>query len=884
MASILFLNLKLQQGRVLYNRLPTCCCQHLYHSERKQRILAQDSQRQRTGSQKFFITPVRFSGTIKNEDDYLKTKYLPPPLSITASFKPTSTNPVPISNRYIHSSAFSWKDNARVEKSVQVIKDEVCDLKTKKSLQAINDEVSDLKTTQTVKATPAVVASKEQAALEKPKSFLEKKREKWAALMVEVRKVGFMRYMINETRAFIRHYWEGFQLIWKNMKYCMPLLSRYLREGRSSLKRREYKMLTRTLADLVQMVPLIPMIIIPLGELFIPLYMSLNLMPSVFQKKPKTADYKRSLQVKLEYASLLANSLHDIPLKKTTKGSSVQDFADFMQRVKTSETIPSIDEITKFSSLFEDSITLDDLNVMQLQALCKILGIGFLGKIPNASVLRFQIIMKVRELEVDDKTIQKEGIESLTIEELQSACRSRGMRAVGMSEERLKVQLEQWLDLHIKKRVPTSLLLLTRIMYLDENLSPAQQLKETLKRLPDKTVEKVQVTTAEMVGEVVDTKTKLKVLDEEHQAIKMEKEIEEKEQQLEELQRMEEAKRLREIEGSMDPEELDRKMHERKLKPLHEINNTNKKDKEGEIIQELALSQMQQRVINQELANRLVEQQAATSRLAEQVRAMEVKPEAAMVDKAPTLGDRPAEGVFVFNVKDLNAEDNITAKDLGDIEKAIEDMAKHHKDELSEVKEDLQEYHEDISNVKALTQNTDYEKLINETTGAKKLNNYLNSYLRRLDKNILKVQAEKDQLQQKIELEESKLQQDAAGKQERLKAIEIKKGNLISTNEVLLSLKRLQTVPDDVRMQKVLQVLDTDEDGLIDITDVLKATELISQENLKLNKKQMADVMTLLKKEAQMEMEQKQLEKLEKKGEELKEHVEAGPEKIDIKA
>ena len=47
---------------------------------------------------------------------------------------------------------------------------------------------------------------------------------------------------------------------------------------------------------------------------------------------------------------------------------------------------------------------------------------------------------------------------------------------------------------------------------------------------------------------------------------------------------------------------------------------------------------------------------------------------------------------------------------------------------------------------------------------------------------------------------------------------------MISTNDVLLSLKRLQKVPDDVRMQKVLQVLDTDEDGLIDITDVLRVS------------------------------------------------------------
>ena len=39
-------------------------------------------------------------------------------------------------------------------------------------------------------------------------------------------------------------------------------------------------------------------------------------------------------------------------------------------------------------------------------------------------------------------------------------------------------------------------------------------------------------------------------------------------------------------------------------------------------------------------------------------------------------------------------EDDITATDLTVIEKAIEDMAKHHKDELSGVKDDLDEYSE----------------------------------------------------------------------------------------------------------------------------------------------------------------------------------------------
>ena len=39
--------------------------------------------------------------------------------------------------------------------------------------------------------------------------------------------------------------------------------------------------------------------------------------------------------------------------------------------------------------------------------------------------------------------IKKEGIKSLTVQELQSACQARGMRALGMPQERLKSQLTQ---------------------------------------------------------------------------------------------------------------------------------------------------------------------------------------------------------------------------------------------------------------------------------------------------------------------------------------------------------------------------------------------------------------------------------------------------------
>jgi len=84
--------------------------------------------------------------------------------------------------------------------------------------------------------------------------------------------------------------------------------------------------------------------------------------------------------------------------------------------------------------------------------------------------------------------IEKEGIDTLAVWELQDACRTRGMRSLGMPEQRLKFQLSEWLDLHLNYKIPTSLLLLSRALYLPEHLTAEDQLKATISVLPEATV------------------------------------------------------------------------------------------------------------------------------------------------------------------------------------------------------------------------------------------------------------------------------------------------------------------------------------------------------------------------------------------------------------
>jgi len=84
--------------------------------------------------------------------------------------------------------------------------------------------------------------------------------------------------------------------------------------------------------------------------------------------------------------------------------------------------------------------------------------------------------------------IQKEGLDAMAVWELQDACRARGMRAVGLPEVRLKNQLAQWLDLNLNLKVPASLLLLSRTLYLPENLTFEEQIRASISVLPEATV------------------------------------------------------------------------------------------------------------------------------------------------------------------------------------------------------------------------------------------------------------------------------------------------------------------------------------------------------------------------------------------------------------
>ncbi|XP_039203561.1 mitochondrial proton/calcium exchanger protein isoform X3 [Crotalus tigris] len=331
----------------------------------------------------------------------------------------------------------------------------------------------------------------------------------------------------------VKHYYHGFRLLWIDSKIAARMLWQILHG--SSMSRRERRQFLRICADLFRLVPFLVFIVVPFMEFLLPVALKLfpSMLPSTFETNSKKEErLKKELRVKLEVAKFLQDTIEEIALKnKAAKGNATKDFSTFFQKIRETGERPSNEEILRFSKLFEDELTLDNLTRPQLVALCKLLELQSIG---TNNFLRFQLIMRLRSIKADDKLITEEGMDSLTVKELQAACRARGMRALGVTEERLKDQLKQWLDLHLNQEIPTSLLILSRALYLPETLSPADQLKTTLQILPENVAKEAQVKAAEVEGEQIDNKARLEATLQEEEAIR-------KEHQEKELEKLSEA-------------------------------------------------------------------------------------------------------------------------------------------------------------------------------------------------------------------------------------------------------------------------------------------------------------------------------------------------------
>ncbi|XP_052007402.1 mitochondrial proton/calcium exchanger protein isoform X1 [Xyrauchen texanus] len=598
----------------------------------------------------------------------------------------------------------------------------------------------------------------------------------------------------------VKHYYHGFRLLWIDTTIAVRMLWRVL--NGNILSRRERRQFLRTCADVFRLLPFLVFIIVPFMEFLLPIALKLfpNMLPSTFETQSKKEErLKKELRVKLEMAKFLQDTIEEIALRnKAAKGNVTEEFSTFFQKIRDSGERPSNEQIIRFSKLFEDELTLDNLTRPQLVALCKLLELQSIG---TNNFLRFQLIMKLRAIRADDKLIAEEGVDSLNVKELQAACRVRGMRALGVTEERLQEQLKQWLELHLNQHIPTSLLLLSRAMFLPDTLSPADQLKTTLQNLPEIMAKEAQVKVAELDFSKVDNKTKLEATLQEEAAIR-------------------EEHREREQERLADAEE--------KAKEQAAL--------EGEML-ELD-------------ANRRVDAEHALSSVDVAIHSETLR------DTAPVLEGIKGEEITKEEIDMLN--DACTKL------KEQKKLLTKEKEELEELKDDVQEYSEDLEEIKRELSKTGEEKVVEESKASKRLSKRVNRMIGRIDKIISELEKDKVVLDGQMDSGTTPPIGLFFEKHSDLPSVLLSyRENLISINELIAVMRQIQSIPEH-KLLSMAEALDENKDGKIDIDDVIKVVELIDKEDIDISTSQVAEIMVMLQKEEKLVEKEKAKEKSEK--------------------
>ncbi|NXG08394.1 LETM1 protein, partial [Sakesphorus luctuosus] len=528
------------------------------------------------------------------------------------------------------------------------------------------------------------IVEKSLKSLKDKNKKLEEGGPVYSPTEVEVVKKSLGQRVVDE----LKHYYHGFRLLWIDTKIAARMLWRILHGN--TLSRRERRQFLRICADLFRLVPFLVFLVVPFMEFLLPVALKLfpNMLPSTFETKSKKEErLKKELRVKLELAKFLQDTIEEMALKnKAAKGNVAKDFSTFFQKIRETGERPSNEEILRFSKLFEDELTLDNLTRPQLVALCKLLELQSIG---TNNFLRFQLTMRLRSIKADDKMIAEEGVDTLTVKELQAACRARGMRALGVTEQRLKDQLKQWLDLHLNQEIPTSLLILSRAMYLPDTLSPADQLKTTLQTLPDSVAKEAQVKVAEVEGEKIDNKVRLEATLQEEEAIRKENE----EKEMERLsEAAEKAKETLEVAAAKEVE------------PAVDLEATTLQAKKVQVAVD-------------------TEQELARADVA-------VHPET-LIDTAPVL-----EGIKGEEI--TKEEIDVLSDACTKLQEQKKSLTKE-KEELEELKGDIQEYSEDLQEIKELSK-SGQEEAVEESKASKRLTKRVNRMIGQIDKIIVELE------------------------------------------------------------------------------------------------------------------------------------------------
>ncbi|MCJ1287468.1 hypothetical protein MMC26_006820 [Xylographa opegraphella] len=322
------------------------------------------------------------------------------------------------------------------------------------------------------------------------------------------------------------HYWDGTKLLATEVRISSKLALKMA--AGYELSRREHRQLQRTTQDLGRLVPFSVFVIVPFAELLLPVALRLfpNLLPSTYEgqksKDKKATDLRATRK---EVSNFLRNTLKESGLPVSAVNAQREEFAEFFRKVRATGESPTQADVIKVCKIFKDDLTLDNLSRPQLVGMCRYMNLNTFG---TDTLLRYQIRHRMRQIKRDDRAISYEGVDSLSVPELQMACASRGLRTHGMSPGRLRDDLQMWLDLRLKYGVPSTLLVMSNaFMYTQgkdsEIASQIDSLQAVLSSIPEELFHEIELEVHNAEGAATN-KQRLEVLKEQQELIEEENE------------------------------------------------------------------------------------------------------------------------------------------------------------------------------------------------------------------------------------------------------------------------------------------------------------------------------------------------------------------------
>ncbi|KAJ2775042.1 LETM1 domain-containing protein ylh47 [Coemansia nantahalensis] len=343
--------------------------------------------------------------------------------------------------------------------------------------------------------------------------------------------------MMERIKHEAMHYWHGTKLFAKEVKISSKLVVKVAWGGK--LSRREQRQLRRTFSDTVRLVPFLLFVVIPFAELLLPVAIKLfpNMLPSTYEDAASAEKKRAKVQdVRNQMSRYLKETIAEMNRHRSEArpADEAADTSAFLSKIRSSGEAMSTDDLVRVAHIFEDDLTLDNLSRPQLVSICRFMGVNAFG---TDRYLRYQITNRMRYIRADDKMISGEGIDSMSVPEVQAACQSRGIKTIGVSPARVREELAQWIELHLERNIPSTLLILSRIIAAGEPITLQQQqqfntdaLQATINSLPDNLVNEATLRLAEVSGKAT-AQQKLEVLQEQEDLIEDEDEQEKKDEQ-----------------------------------------------------------------------------------------------------------------------------------------------------------------------------------------------------------------------------------------------------------------------------------------------------------------------------------------------------------------